>query len=237
MTDAPGLNQFTCPRCKVMSHHERRQLLIQTTSSNMTMDVPFSDEAGPFRVDGTLIRLTRSQPENVWEMTLCVACSQASVWRGDVLIYPRESAVPPPHPDMPDAARELYEEARRVLPDSRRAAAALARAALESFLKSQDESGKRMNLQTRIGNLRGLVNEPLWKVLTALRVVGNDSLHGDDDELVTMYLSGEDGGIVEPLFGALNALVEEMITLPRKAEALYSMIPDAKRSAAESAGS
>ncbi len=136
---------------------------------------------------------------------------------------------------MPGAARELFDEARLVLSESRRAAAALARASLEALLKHQFPESQAKNLQTRIGELESKVNSSLWRVLTALRVVGNDSLHGDHDDLVVMYLTGDAAEVVEPFFGAINALVEELITQPRKADELYNLIPPAKREAAERA--
>jgi hypothetical protein len=151
------------------------------------------------------------------------------------LCTPVHPQSPASHPDVPTAAAELYEEARLVLMDSRRAAAALARASLESLLKHLDGAGEQKNLQRRIGDLQGKVNESLWRVLTAIRVVGNDALHDEDEELVVMYLTGDASSIVEPLFGAINALVEELITLPRRAEELYAMIPQSKRESAERA--
>lgn len=124
-------------------------------------------------------------------------------------------------------------EAAQVLPHSRRAAAALARASLEAFLREADTEPGRKNLQVRIGELKAQINPALWKVLTALRVVGNDSLHGDSDELIALYLHGEPAEVVEPFFSAINALVEELITQPRKADELYGLIPITKREAAE----
>ena len=195
-----------------------------------------SDYEGWYTVRGTDIHLANAgDPPAQWTTTVCTSCELPSVWRSDDLVFPGAVTSVPPHPDMPTTARTLYEEAALVLPHSRRAAAALARAALESFLKSQDASGSRKNLQVRIGELDGRINLGLWKVLTALRIVGNDSLHDEADDLVVLYLSDEQFDPAELLFGALNALVEELITQPRKADALYQMIPEAKREAAERA--
>lgn len=107
---------------------------------------------------------------------------------------------------------------------------------MESLLKSLDSGGEWKNLQTRVGELQGRISEQLWQVLTALRVVGNDSLHGGDEDLITVYLSDTDGAIAVTFFGAINALVETLITQPKAANDLYAQISLPKREAAERAG-
>ncbi|MFD6053345.1 DUF4145 domain-containing protein [Agromyces sp. NPDC060279] len=233
--DAGSDSRFVCPRCRAFSFHARGPLNLRAiVSGRGQVFVPFVDLPGYFRVDGTDIYSTKQAGQ--WSATVCTACDAPSVWRGETLVHPADSTAPAPHPDMPEPVRELYGEASLVLPYSRRAAAALARASLEALLRELEESGSRKNLQTRIGELQDKINPALWKVLTALRVVGNDALHGDQDDLVVLYLSGEPAEVVEPFFGAINQLVEELITQPRKAEELYALIPDAKREAAERSG-
>lgn len=196
----------------------------------------FNDESGWYEARGTVIHLLPSAgPTPQWFATLCVSCNSPSVWRDGSLVFPRTSTAPRPHVDMPDDAKALYEEARAVLVDSRRAAAALARAALEAFLKSRDEQPSHRNLQVRVGELKDRISGSLWQVLTALRIVGNDALHGGEDGLVYLYLSNEDADMAEAFFGALNQLVEELVTVPQRAAELYGMIPEAKREAAERA--
>lgn len=143
------------------------------------------------------------------------------------------SPVAPPHPDAPPSVAELYEEARGVLPISRRASAALVRATLERLLRELDPDNGGKRLDELIAQLRGQIREPLWKFLTAIRIVGNDSLHSEEGELAVLYLRGDSDEIVEPLFEAVNTLVEELVTQPAKAEELYRLIPQTKRDAAE----
>lgn len=236
LTDPDATERFTCPRCGAFSHHIRSTLKMDAKSGQSNYARPFNDEKGWFEARGTLIHLLPSAgPMPQWYATLCVSCNSPSVWRGGSLIFPRASTAPQPHVDMPEDAKALYEEARAVLIDSRRASAALARAALEAFLKSRDEQPSRRNLQIRIGELKDQISDSLWQVLTALRIVGNDALHGGEDGLVYLYLSNEDADMAEAFFGALNQLVEELVTVPRRAAELYNMIPEAKREAAERA--
>ncbi|WP_185040904.1 DUF4145 domain-containing protein [Curtobacterium sp. PhB172] len=197
------------------------------------------DTQGVFTVVGTeLMKSSDAAKHNgvllEWHLSVCAACSQGSVWRGDELIYPSRSRTPPPHEAMPEGAKQLYVEAAAVLPHSRRAAAALARAALERLLRALPESSPEARLDDLIAKLSSVVSPTLWKLLTVVRYVGNDSLHGDgSSELVGLYLEGDAAELVEPVFGAINSIVEEVIVQPAEAERLYSMIPEGVRLNAE----
>ncbi|WP_262000938.1 DUF4145 domain-containing protein [Microbacterium sp. Mcb102] len=172
-----------------------------------------------------------------WQATLCAACKRMSLWREAQMIFPRTTrAAVAAHPDMPETAAVLFNEAAAVLDGSRRAAAALGRAALEALLKAVDESGAKRDLNKRIGELSGRINPALWKVLTALRVVGNDALHSEDGDLVALYLHQEQGELAETFLQAINELVEELVTRPKRSEEIYAMLPASKRDAAERAG-
>ncbi|MFT2706214.1 DUF4145 domain-containing protein [Clavibacter zhangzhiyongii] len=150
-------------------------------------------------------------------------------------MYPVAQPSLPPHDRMPQGAREIYEEAQRVLPVSRRAAAALARAALERFLRDRDTGGGRKSLDDLIAELDGQVSYPLWQLLTGLRVIGNTALHdsGQEEGLVALFLDGDAATVVEPFFGALNDLVDELIVRPERAATYYDMLPAGVREGAE----
>lgn len=177
------------------------------------------------------------QGSDAWNVSTCTACSQSSVWRGEDLVHPRDGFAPAPHPDMPAAALSLYTEASEVLPISRRAAAALARAALETLLRGLPDANPKARLVDLIGDLKGEVTGPLWQLLTGLRYVGNTTLHGSgadaDAPLVALFLEGDAAEVVDPFFGAINTLVEELITQPRAIGSLYNLIPQSIRDAAE----
>jgi hypothetical protein len=81
----------------------------------------------------------------------CMHCVEFLIWHGDSIVWPPVSTAPKPHGDMPDDAKQDYEEARQVLPHSPRAAAALLRLALQKLCKNLGEPGK---MQMRIENGR-----------------------------------------------------------------------------------
>lgn len=229
-----------CPRCGRDSFHVVQPLKVNGASgTSWSVPLNFDDTKHQFKVEGTMLRYDNSVQRQRgavlnWFASVCTACSQGSVWRGDQLIYPPKSGAVPPHDAMPGTAKELYLEASAVLPHSRRAAAALARASLERLLRALPDADPRARLDGLIADLSSVVSPKLWQLLTVLRYVGNDSLHGDgSSELVSLYLEGDVAGIVEPIFGAINSIVEELIVQPTEAERLYKMIPEGVRRSAE----
>ena len=175
----------------------------------------------------------RLAPLTWWAMSMCFACQKGSVWRGIRVVYPITNAFDGPHADMPAVAAMIYEEARAVGVVSRRAGAALARAALEQLLKDllQEETGR---LDDRITALSGRVSMPLWQMLTVLRHAGNKSLHGADDSdvLVAFVLDDDSGEMFGLLFSAVNDLVEELVTRPKQVAAPFGQLPAGVASAA-----
>lgn len=168
-----------------------------------------------------------------WFGSTCVGCEKGAVWRQGQLVFPLSSSVDRPHVDMPPDARELYEEARNTYPVSRRAAAALARASLESLLRELTPEQPRASLDELIASLSGLVNRRMWEVLTALRVLGNSTLHSQESDIKTIYMSEEATELVDVIFGAINELVDELVTRPAQSKNLYDMLPPGVRESAE----
>jgi Domain of unknown function (DUF4145) len=230
--------RFDCPHCDAFAHQLWSELKIESRGwaqgGYAAQAGRFSDSKDAYRTTPAGLMAYDKEAMPGWSASTCSSCFRSSVWRGDRLIFPAHSSAPPPHADMPEAALTLYEEAREVLPISKRAAAALARAALERALREILAEPKK-KLDPLIGDLAGKVSAPLWEVLTALRYLGNVSLHGTDDEseLIVLYLEGDASKVVEPFFGAINGVVEELVAVPARSRELYEMIPDTVRADAE----
>lgn len=222
---------FICPKCGRDAQHMRVPLTVLVQDGHSTYYAPFSDNRTHELLANVLAPPTHSSGTQ-WIATVCMGCRQGSVWRDGELVYPRPAAEVTPHPDLPDLARDLFLEATGVLPISRRAAAALARASLEALLKERKPDSKAKDLNERVGEIKHEIREPLWKVLTTLRVVGNDALH---DGVIAVHVDGSDAGTVTPLLQAINMLVEELVTQPRKANELYIQLSEGKRAGAERA--
>jgi hypothetical protein len=235
-TDENG-DSFRCPRCGAFSSHLREALKVnvRSTQGNYFMR-QYTDEPGWFRVvNGTLTATHRNGTAAEWSIATCTACLSGSVWRAGVLIYPAASSLPEPHSDMPADAAALYDEARAVVPHSRRAGAALARASLERLLKTLDAEAGSIALDARIARLESRVSSSLWELLTVLRHVGNKAVHVEEqsDELVAFFLDEEDGtDLAEAMFDAINELVDELVTKPSRVHSYFDRLPAGVRESA-----
>ncbi|MEQ6899233.1 DUF4145 domain-containing protein [Microbacterium sp. KR10-403] len=163
---------------------------------------------------------------NTWTMSTCFACKRGTVWRGAQIMFPQANPFPMGHSAMPSNAAELYEEARSVAVVSRRAGAALGRAALESLL-GEVRPQFTGRLDDRIAALQPEVSLGLWQILSVLRHTGNKALHGSDisDGLVTVVMD-DDGSTLGLLLGAINDLVEELVARPAQAVELFALLPE-----------
>ena len=158
------------------------------------------------------------------DLAFCEYCDGYSLWHDEIMIYPFSKSAPLPHPDFPDEIKDDYEEARAIVSQSPRGAAALLRLAIQKLCKCLGEEGK--NINTDIGNLvrKGLPNK-IQKVLDIVRVIGNNAVHPGQMDLK------DDTETAERLFKLVNLIVEEMITVPRQVDQLYDSLPEGSREA------
>jgi hypothetical protein len=156
-----------------------------------------------------------------FQPVVCESCDANSIWIGDKMIYPKHISVPLPHVDMPKPVKEIYNEARLVSVDSKRAAAALLRVALEDLTIFLGETEGKLN--ARIGNLKkkGLP-EKVIQGLDTVRIYANEggSHSGEID------LSGEDNAkVVQHLFWLVNYIIEKTITENEQIEKHFGNLP------------
>lgn len=206
---------FRCPRCGAIAHQQWDTLQVTTGR--------FSD------------RSPRGRSSH-WHTATCAHCEESSVWREGRMIFPTSGVVATPHAMMPPHVAELYEEARAVAGVSRRAAAALARATLERLLKHLDTDAGRVTLADRIDRIAAQVSRPLARLLSVLRFVGNDALHGDGaSEVLVLVLDEDTTASMELMFQAINDVVDELIARPSEIDALYEALPEGVRARADKA--
>lgn len=62
----------------------------------------------------------------------------------------------------------------------------------------------------------------MWKLPTALRVVGNTSLHesGDANGLIAVYLDESDADVAEALIDAVNLATDALVVEPARASTI-----------------
>lgn len=227
-------SSFACPRCGALAAQE------WTSLKGQFKGTPVFALADPSYI-GYVPNRGLDEVTPLWTASRCFACKKFSIWLDRDLLFPDPHSVPQdaahsPNVDMPEDAASLFREAVAVLPHSKRAAAALCRASLERLVKHVDSglSGKA-RLDDRLVQLESRVSSSTIDILNVLRHVGNTALHGqaDGDESATIYMDEDDATIAETFFVAINVLVDELITKPKRNEALYNALPEGVRASYE----
>lgn len=232
-------DSFSCPRCHALASQEWSALYRYSPDERLfpVADSPRNIFDPRARGSDGVVR----QGHVTWSVSKCFSCKDFSLWIDNELAWPPlkdrvAGELPEPSVDLPPAVQDLYKEAAAVLPHSKRAAAALCRAALEQMVKylTQDLP-MESRLDDRLASLSERVSPSTFKALHIIRHTGNTALHGekDGDQSAVIYLDGSDGTIAEVFFVAINALAEELITKPREMEDLYSKLPNGVRESLE----
>jgi len=99
---------FHCPHCNVYAHQQWGNV------------VHFA--VGQRNIDGA-------------RANVCTHCNNLSIWLLGAMLHPAVSNAPLPHPEMPEAVKLDYDEARKVFRDSPRSSAALLRLAIQKLCK------------------------------------------------------------------------------------------------------
>lgn len=156
---------------------------------------------------------------------LCSRCGEFSFWVEGKLVFPLAKTAPMANLDLPNEIMTDYEEARSILNQSPRGAAALLRLCIQKLCKTLGESGN--NINDDIGSLvkKGL-SPKLQKALDIVRVVGNNAVHPGQIDLK------DDLETAQKLFGLVNIITDAMISQPKHVEELFlEVVPEKQKSA------
>jgi hypothetical protein len=159
-------------------------------------------------------------------LSQCYNCKKWSVWVSEDLVYPPKKFGALPNQDLPEEIFAMVEEARSILDNSPKGAAALLRLAIQMLCKHLGETGD--NLNADIANLvkKGL-NPIVAKSLDVVRVIGNESVHPGSINL------NDDKDIAVRIFDLVNIIADQMITHPKQVDELFNKLPESKRTAIE----
>ncbi|MEV0716557.1 DUF4145 domain-containing protein [Asanoa sp. NPDC050611] len=206
-TETPALDKdrFRCPHCSIFAVQDRGLLLWKKLFVNQS----------PREMQG-------------WRAHYCTACQEPTIWLKAAddddsdMVYPLGSMGERASDDMPDEVRAVYEEARRVAALSRRSSAALLRLALQMLVDGLEPGAGSLN--TKIGRLveRGL-HPQTAQAMDVLRVVGNNAVHPGQIDL------DDDPTLLPGLFRLTNVVIDQMISVPKHAESLFSALPQGAR--------
>jgi hypothetical protein len=140
------------------------------------------------------------------------------------MIFPDVGDAPLLNGDLPDDVLADYEEARSILSQSPRGAAALLRLAIQKLCAELGEPGKNINEDIASLVRKGLPVQ-VQQALDAVRVVGNEAVHPGQIEV------SDNPAIAATLFGLVNFIAEKMISEPKAIEQIYGSLPPEKLAA------
>lgn len=159
------------------------------------------------------------------QISECYSCGDITIWRHDTILYPPARYEIEPNEDMAEDIKADFEEARKLLNLSPRAAAALLRLCIQKLCKQAGEPGE--NISQDISSLvkKGLKPQ-IAKALHVVRVIGNNAVHPGSIDLK------DDRDTAAKLFELVNRIAYDMITHPKEVQALYEeKIPESTQAA------
>jgi hypothetical protein len=223
----PHKQSFTCPRCGVLAQQKWYPLLydpgdwiawISKWAQAISREGDYSSFNQFLRqvseLPSVLIPVTEL-PQNRLTIAFCQHCHGFTLWLRDAMIYPQVGEAPPPHEEMPPRIRELYQEARGVLPASPRASAALLRVVLEGLLEEAGYKQGRLADRLQKAYEDGKLSASTYKVAETLRYAGNAAAHYEPWKIDPSQ-GEEDREMVYHLFAFVNEVTEELIAKPKR---------------------
>ncbi|MEJ1390120.1 MAG: DUF4145 domain-containing protein [Candidatus Sedimenticola sp. (ex Thyasira tokunagai)] len=158
-------------------------------------------------------------------LTRCDNCEKYCVWIDEKLVFPISLPGISPNPDLSDEVKADFNEARKILNDSPRGAAALLRLAVQKICIELDEKGKNINDDIASLVKKGLPQK-IQQALDVVRVVGNNAVHPGSLDMK------DDIETATKLFALVNLIAEVMISQPKHVESMYeSLVPEGAKKA------
>lgn len=200
-------DNFHCPNCDVYAHQNWYDISYSTQASSLTHRA----------YHGELYMLY---------VSICKRCDEFTLWYNQKLIHPRASLAPLPVENMPQDVKEDYLEARSIVSDSPRAAAALLRLALQKLMIHLGEKGKKLDDDIASLFEKGLPKE-IQIGLDFVRVIGNNAVHPGEIDLK------DDVETATNLFSVINMIIRLLITQPKELVEMVEKLPEGARKAIE----
>lgn len=196
---APRLDAFNCPNCHV--YCRQHWFYLQGSDKLNGFGLQYEDAR--------------------FELSDCERCKFPTIWLGDKMIYPVSAGVEPPNRDLGEEIVRDYNEARAIVGQSPRGAAALLRLAIQKLCKNLGQSGKDINKDIQALVASGLPPK-VQAALDSVRVIGNEAVHPGTLDLK------DDRETAVKLFRLVNFIATKMITEPKEIDGIYGSLPKDK---------
>lgn len=251
-SNSPSINEqaFDCPHCGAYTTQywfdvlsDGRKKNVPPISSSKIRDLLNQDNETPKdiknkhlewcdKMDSGLVFFSERKTtypdysaDNI-HLSKCYHCKKIAVWIHGNLIFPNEKIGVIPNPDLPDEIIRDFEEARSILGESPRGAAALLRLCVQKLCIHLGGKGKTIDDDIASLVAKGL-NPLVQKSLDIVRVIGNEAVHPGVIDL------NDDRDTASQLLNLVNSIAEQMISHPKHVEAMYEKLPESKREAIE----
>ncbi len=192
---------FNCPYCNAYAHHIWKYAIV------------------------TNIDNRRSEAQ-IGKTAYCTHCKQYSFWFNKKMIVPSSGNAPLPNNDLPEDIKTDFEEARSIVNNSPRGAAALLRLCLQKLCINLGGKGKNINEDISILVKNGLPVK-IQQALDIVRVIGNNAVHPG---LIDIQDNQEIAG---KLFNLINLIVDVMISQPKEIDKIYDNLPEKDKKSIE----
>jgi len=201
--EEPDYNKkaFNCPYCNAYAHHIWSNALV-------------------FDIDG------KNHKAEIGRTAYCVHCGNYSFWFNKKMVVPNSGNAPLPNIDLPEDIKTDFEEARSIVNNSPRGAAALLRLCVQKLCIDLGGKGKNINEDISILVKNGLPIK-IQQVLDIVRVIGNNAVHPG---LIDIQDNQE---IANKLFHLINLIVEVMISQPKEINKIYDNLPEKDKKSIE----
>jgi hypothetical protein len=155
-------------------------------------------------------------------LSKCHHCSKIAVWVHTRMVYPESKSTVIPNQDLPEEIITDFEEARSIVSESPRGAAALLRLCVQKLcIHLLGQESTDINRDIALLVKKGL-NPTIQQALDVVRVIGNESVHPGELDMK------DDRDTAIALFGLVNSITNQLITHPKEVAALYGALPPNK---------
>lgn len=194
---APGEKAFVCPHCEVYAQQVSAQVFYSRGSVS-----PLPEE----------------------QLQQCTNCGGWIVWWNGVMVYPDQTAFPPPNEDLPDGIRVDYCEAASIAQRSPRGAAALLRLSIQKLCEHLGYPQNKIDDAIAAMVAAGLPQR-VSQMLDVVRVIGNNAVHPGNIDLT------DDVELATNLARLVNLIAEDRISNPRHVQEMYAKLPASNQAA------
>ncbi len=153
-------------------------------------------------------------------LCICEHCDKKSLWKDETetILDPMAAIHLPPHEDMPEEIKSLYNEALSVIDLSPKSAGALLRLAIQHLMPLIGANTGKLDKDIAKLVSEGL-NEQIQQALDYCRVIGNNAVHPNEINL------DDTPDMVHTMFEMINFIIEEKIAKPNRIKEIFKKLP------------